>query len=224
MTKPDLVRNPRKSPWGHGLQAAQQRLTAAEIQHAVECAQQCVDLVCADERGTAKLASFYARQLDHSTLMMRIEPDQGSSISSRRGRPSRFSASRRHSRLANYPSRPAGLIRGSTLRAEGRGRVDESGLPRPLGAKHADKLIATSSQRNVGEDCSPTERQRAVSEFSDAHGAFDNARATAFSSPIIQSWKVVPAGFVSVTPTTGIFASWAIRTMRCAAASLAWLL
>jgi hypothetical protein len=167
MTGPDLVRNPRRSPWGHGLQAAQQRLTAAEIQHAVECAQQCVDLVRADERGTAKLASFYARQLDHSTLMMRIEPDQGSSISSKRGRPSRFSASRRHSRLANYPSRPAGLIRGSTLRAEGRGRVDESGLPRPLGAKHADKLIATSSQRNVGEDCSPTERQRAVSEFSE---------------------------------------------------------
>ena len=75
-----------------------------------------------------------------------------------------------------------------------------------------------------GEDCSPTERQRAVSEFSDAHEAFDNAWATAFSSPITQSWKVVPAGSVSVTPTTGIFASWAIRTMRCAAASLAWLL
>ena len=155
MTGPDLVRNPPKSPWGHGLQAAQQRLTAAEIQHAVECAQQCVDLVCADERGTPKLASFYARQLDHSTLMMRIEPDQGSSISSKPGRPSRFSASRRHSRLANYPSRPAGLIRGSTLRAEGRGRVDESGHPRPLGAKHADKLIATSSQRMLERTALP---------------------------------------------------------------------
>ena len=52
-------------------------------------------------------------------------------------------------------------------------------------------------------------------------GGFDNAMETALTSPIIQSWYVVPAGSVSVTPTTGTFACWAIRTMRCAAASLA---
>ena len=54
-----------------------------------------------------------------------------------------------------------------------------------------------------------------------AHDGLDNASETAFSSPVIQFWNVVPAGSVSVTPTTGIFACWAIRTMRCAAASLA---
>jgi hypothetical protein len=48
----------------------------------------------------------------------------------------------------------------------------------------------------------------------DGHDALDNARATASVSSIIQPWNVVPAGSVSVTPTTGTFACLAIPTMR----------
>ena len=113
--------------------------------------------------------------------------------------------------------------RSAARRQQAEDRAHQRGLARAVRAEHADEFVVADRQIDVGKYVPGAERQGDAGQFDGVHDA-DNACAIAASSRIIQSWNLVSAGSVSVTPTTGMFADRAMPTRRVAAAPLAWLL
>ena len=92
----------------------------------------------------------------------------------------------------------------------------QCGLAGAVRAEHADEFAGADGQARIGQDGAIAERQRHVIQFDRIH---EFGPASAFSVSVtslsIHCWKVISGGTVSVTPTTGIFAAFAMATRCC---------
>src|SRR6185437_6190877 len=99
-------------------------------------------------------------------------------------------------------------------------RAHECGLAGAVRPEHADEFARLNGEADVGEHGAPADTQSRVLEFDGGGHLPLNALSVASSSDSIQSWKCIPAGSVSVTPTMGMFDPLARSRRRVASASL----